>query len=83
MAEQNQFDQSNYYYIRLKGKLDPVWEDWFAGFTITHVNGDTLLAGTVADQAALHGLFAKIRDLGVPIILVIQQESEALVRSKE
>jgi hypothetical protein len=83
MADHSQFDQSTYYYIRLKGRLDPIWEDWFAGFTITHVNGDTLLAGTVADQAALHGLLAKIRDLGVPIILVIQQEWEARVRCRE
>lgn len=55
------------YEIRIKGILDEKWSDWFDGFTITHQENETLLAGPVPDQGALHGLLAKIRDLGLPI----------------
>jgi hypothetical protein len=61
------------YEIRLKGHLDDRWTDWFDGLTITREdNGDTLLTGAVVDQAALHGLLRKVRDLGLPLIAVIQ-----------
>jgi len=54
--------------IRLKGHLDRRWENWFEGMTITlTAEGDTLLTGPVADQAALHGLLKKVRDLGLPL----------------
>jgi hypothetical protein len=50
--------------------------NWFGGLTITlEDNGDTLLTGPVADQAALHGLLRKVRDLGMPLLLVIQSEN--------
>jgi hypothetical protein len=59
------------YQIRLKGHLDPEWTDWFEGLTITlEVDGDTLLTGPVTDQAALHGLLKKVRDLGLPLLSV-------------
>jgi hypothetical protein len=59
------------YQIRLKGHLDSQWSDWFAGLSITlEDNGDTLLTGPVADQAALHGLLKKVRDLGMPLVSV-------------
>jgi len=65
------------YQIRLKGYLDRCWADWFNGFTITHrQDGTTVLFGVVADQAALHGLLVKIRDLGLPLLAVIQVESD-------
>jgi len=64
-------DQPRYYAIRFKGHLDRRWADWFDGLSFTHdSDGSTLLAGPVADQAALHGLLNKLRDLGLPIISV-------------
>jgi hypothetical protein len=66
------------YRIRLKGHLGRQWTDWFDGMAITlEDNGDTLLTGPVADQAALHGLLKKVRDLGVPLISVIPIPSQA------
>ena len=57
--------------IRLKGHLDGRWGDWFGGLTITlEDNGDTLLTGPVVDQAALHGLLKRVRDLGMPLLSV-------------
>ena len=59
------------YQIRIKGHLDSQWTDWFAGLAITvDENGDTLLTGPVIDQAALHGLLRKVRDLGMPLVSV-------------
>jgi hypothetical protein len=59
------------YQIRIKGHLGRQWTDWFAGLTITlEDNGDTILTGPVVDQAALHGLLKKVRDLGTPLISV-------------
>ena len=59
------------YQIRIKGHLGPQWKEWFEGLTITlEDNGDTLLSGPVVDQAALHGLLKKVRDLGIPLISV-------------
>ena len=60
-----------YYEIRLKGHLEARWAEWFDGLTITlEENGNTLLSGPVADQAALHGLLKKVRDLGLPLLSV-------------
>jgi hypothetical protein len=59
------------YEIRVQGVLDRTWSDWFDGFTITPLpDGETLLVGRVADQAALHGILDKIGELGLPILLV-------------
>ena len=59
------------YQIRIKGHLGRRWTDWFGGLTITlEENGDTLLTGPVVDQAALHGLLRKVRDLGTPLLSV-------------
>jgi hypothetical protein len=60
------------YQFRIKGHLGRQWTDWFDGLTITQEdNGDTLLTGPVVDQAALHGLLRKVRDLGMPLISAI------------
>ena len=59
------------YRIKIKGQLDPRWQDWFDGLTITPTDsGNTLLSGVIVDQAALHGVFKKIRNLGLTIVSV-------------
>ena len=64
-------DQPVVYQIRIKGHLGSQWTDWFEGLTITlEDNGDTLLTGPVTDQAALHGLLKKMRDLGIALVSV-------------
>lgn len=64
------------YQIRVKGILDQRRSDWFDGLTITpQANGDTLLTGPVRDQAALFGLLAKVRDMGLPLLSVNRVEA--------
>jgi hypothetical protein len=61
------------YQIRIKGHLAPQWSEWFDGLTIKlEDNGDTLLTGLMLDQAALHGVLRKVRDLGMPLLSVIR-----------
>jgi hypothetical protein len=63
--------KTEYYQIRLKGHLEARWMKWFDGMTITlDDNGDTLLSGPVVDQAVLHGLLKKVRDVGLPLLSV-------------
>ena len=60
------------YQIRIKGHLGREWTEWFAGLTITiEDNGETFLTGPVVDQAALHGVLRKVRDLGMPLLSVV------------
>jgi hypothetical protein len=59
-----------YYEIRVKGELDLRWQAWFEGMTITIGDDETLISGTVSDQAALHSMLTRIRDLGLPLIAV-------------
>jgi len=69
-------DQPVVYQIRIKGHLGRQWTDWFEGLTITlEEDGNTLLTGPVIDQAALHGLLKKVRDLGMPLVSVSPIES--------
>ena len=69
-------DQPVVYQIRIKGYLGRQWTDWFEGLTITlEEDGNTLLTGPVIDQAALHGLLKKVRDLGMPLVSVSPVES--------
>ena len=69
-------DQPTTYQVRIKGHLGPEWTDWFGGLAITlENNGDTLLTGLVVDQAALHGLLRRVRDLGMPLVSVSPMKS--------
>jgi hypothetical protein len=74
-------DRPAHYEIRVRGVLDRHWSGWFEGLAVSSVApGQTLIAGPVVDQAALHGLLAKVRDLGLPLLSVHrinpEQESE-------
>ena len=67
-----------YYEIKIKGHLDTGWSGWFAGLALTHLEGDeTLLAGSLTDQAALYGLLERIRDLNLTLISVIRSDPSA------
>jgi len=76
MSEAENKSEGKTYQIKLKGHLEESWADWFDGLTFTHENdGTTTLTGEVVDQAALHGLLKKIRDLGLPLLSVNNLES--------
>ena len=78
MTDGREFDRQAVYQIRVKGNLGGKWSDWFDGFTITRqADDETLLSGPVADQAALHGLLGKIRDLGLPLLSVKRVEDDS------
>lgn len=63
--------------IRLKGHLDARWAAWFDGMSLTHeTDGTTIIQGPVIDQAALHGLLRKVRDVGLPLVSVIHVEPD-------
>jgi hypothetical protein len=64
--------EAEYYEIRVRGELDSRWSAWFENVTVSpKENGDTLIAGLIQDQAALHGILAKIRNLGLHLLSVI------------
>jgi hypothetical protein len=68
-------DQPTVYEIRIKGHLGSRWDRWFKPMTITPgAHGETILAGPIVDQAALHGLLTKVRDLGLPLVSVMKVE---------
>jgi hypothetical protein len=75
MAEGRDWDRPGVYQIWVQGELDSKWADWFGGLAITsQASNETLLTGQVADQCALHGLLAKIRDLGLPLLSIERME---------
>jgi hypothetical protein len=77
MTDGREFDEQAIYQIKVKGNLHQRWSDWFDGFAITpQADAATVLTGPVADQAALHGLLGKIRDLGLPLLSIKRLESE-------
>ena len=71
-SKRNQYEkQQTIYQIRIRGLIGPQWSEWFDGMTVSpQENGDTLLIGAVRDQAALHGMLVRIRDMGVPLLSV-------------
>ena len=65
------------YEVRLKGHLDAHWTAWFDGLTVTYEkDGTTVISGQIVDQAALHGLLQRVRDLGLPLVSVRQVEGD-------
>ena len=77
MANEPEPRRQSIYQIKIKGHLDNEWSDWFEGLVITSSEGGcTLLTGPVHDDAALHGLLKKVRDLGMPLISVNRIESD-------
>lgn len=73
-----------HYEIKVKGQLDPSWSDWFAGLTFTYLEGNvTMLSGPLPDQAALHGLLERIRDLNLTLLSVSSGSRATLPASKE
>ncbi|MGZ3356151.1 MAG: hypothetical protein ACXVBO_15025 [Isosphaeraceae bacterium] len=75
--------QPTAFQIRIAGQLDSKWADWFEGLTITLDGGDTLITGPVVDQAALHGLLKRVRDLGMPLVSVGPVEPGPQLRSQQ
>jgi hypothetical protein len=73
-----------YYEIKIKGHLDPRWSDWFEGLELADLEGgETMLSGLLADQAALHGLLERIRDLNLTLISVTSGVPSAPISHKE
>ena len=70
MTNGHEYDEYAKYQIRVKGRLDSSWSEWFDGFSITLEGNETSLIGIVVDQSALHGILAKINDLGLSIISI-------------
>ncbi len=69
------------YQIRVKGQLDQQWSDWFNGLTITYDGeGNTILSGPLVDEAALHGVLMKIRDLTLPLLAVSREDVDVTVQ---
>ena len=62
--------QGDWYEIRIQGRLHDRWSTWLDGLTLSHDDGTTVLRGPVTDQAALHGLLNKVRDIGLPLLSV-------------
>jgi hypothetical protein len=77
MSAGQESERQEIYQIIVKGVLDSKWSEWFGGMEVTpQPNGETILTGPVADQAALHGLLQKIRDMGLPLVSVGPVEIE-------
>ena len=84
MQEEKTLHRQERYQIIVEGTLDSKWRDWFDGFEIFPLANDrTQLTGDVADQAALHGLLAKIRDLCLPIISIVRLDVEEVENSAD
>jgi hypothetical protein len=77
MSEKSTVDEAGRYEIRLKGHLDSRWAEWFDGLSLTNSSdGTTVIHGFVLDQAALHGLLRKVRDIGLQLISVTRVEPD-------
>jgi hypothetical protein len=73
----NDNHEAGRYEIRLAGHLDARWTTWFDGLTVSHdPDGTTVIGGEIPDQAALHGLLQRVRDLGLPLVSVLRSEPD-------
>lgn len=73
MSGTSQHPRSDWYEVRVQGRLDPRWAAWLSGLAISQAeDGTTVLRGQLADQAALHGLLHQLRDIGLPLLSVVQ-----------
>jgi hypothetical protein len=70
MSNKPSFDQKGFYEIRVSGKLDRIWAEWFDGFQMIYKENETILNGVVQDQAALFGLLTKLNNLGLQLLSV-------------
>lgn len=70
------------YQIHIVGLLDPSWTDWFDGLAISYIDEDTVLTGPLPDQAALHGVLNKIRDLGLTLLAVTTAEASSNIHGE-
>lgn len=68
--------QGDWYEIRIQGRLHDRWSTWLDGLTLSHDDGTTVLRGPVTDQAALHGLLNKVRDIGLPLLSVARTDPD-------
>jgi hypothetical protein len=70
-------DQPTIYRIRIRGHLGSRWNDWFEPMSMRpEANGDTILTGPIVDQAALHGVLTRVRDLGLPLVSVTRVDAD-------
>jgi hypothetical protein len=76
IARSRSFINKEIYQIKVKGRLDQSWSSWFDNMALTFEKGETTITGAVADQAALHGLLTKVRDLGLTLIDVRRVEPQ-------
>ena len=75
-ASTPRYPEAGRYEIRLKGHLDPHWTAWFDGLHVRRDReGTTVISGSITDQAALHGVLQRIRDLGLPLISVVRMDA--------
>ena len=79
MTNRELYESPSFYRIQVKGSLNESWSDWFDGFTVSQEDGKTLLVGQVIDQAALLGILAKINDLGLVILSVMERNPAMLL----
>ena len=78
MTDSHKYHGSADYRIKLKGHLDPKWSDWFDQMAISTEGGETIMSGSIADQAALYGLLTRIRDLNLTLLSVERIEQDLL-----
>ena len=72
----NSEDRGDWYEIRVQGRLDDRWSAWLDGLDLSHSDGTTVLRGCITDQAALHGLLQKLRDIGLPLLSVTRADTD-------